>query len=53
MMGEAVAIEAYLSMAGEITPRRFTWYAGGRRGGVPLTGVEWCRRSSCLELQRK
>ena len=27
-MGEAVAVEAYFSMAGEITPRRFTWRGG-------------------------
>jgi hypothetical protein len=27
VMGEAVAIEAYFSLVGEITPRRFTWRA--------------------------
>ena len=26
VMGEAVAVEAYFSIAGEITPRRFTWH---------------------------
>jgi hypothetical protein len=28
VMGEAAAVEAYFSMAGEIIPRRFTWRGG-------------------------
>jgi hypothetical protein len=27
-MGEAAAVEAHFSVAGEITPRRFTWRGG-------------------------
>jgi hypothetical protein len=42
VMGEAVAVEAYFSMAGEITPRRFTWRGGTLvvEGGAPLAGRE-------------
>ena len=35
VMGEAVAAEAYFSLAGEITPRRFTW----RGGTLVIEGV--------------
>lgn len=35
VMGEAVAVEAYFSLAGEITPRRITW----RGGTLVIAGV--------------